>query len=393
MGSISPPAFPNIFFAVYAAFIRPIFFPCLPLDFQRGRGARGVSLGKENPMYSKVYSALLHGIESRLVSVEADVSEGLPVFEMVGFLASEVKEAKERVRTALRNNGYTLPVRRITVNVSPASIKKTGAGFDLPVAVSVLAAQGIVRVQGLSDLFLVGELGLNGDVLPVDGILPMVLAAREAGKRICVLPADNASEAKLVPDIEVVGVKSLKEVAVFLTEGKVSAHEELPFKEEEESRYDFSEVNGQKFLRRACEVAASGMHNLLMIGPPGSGKTMAAKCIPSILPPMSGEEQLELSKIYSVCGLFRNRRKLISKRPFRSPHHTVSVIGLTGGGSMPKPGEISLAHGGVLFLDELPEFQKQTIEILRQPLEEKKSALSARMGTVRFPRISCSAPL
>lgn len=318
--------------------------------------------------------------------VEADISEGMPLFEMVGFLSSEVKESKERVRTALRNSGYILPPKRITVNFIPANIKKTGSCFDLPIALSILAAVGLVPQESLKNCFVTGEVSLNGAVKPVNGILPMVSEAKERGIKKVLVPLENLKEASLVKDLEIYAIESIKEVIGLLNGGiyqeKRKEMEEMP---EIEKTADFSEIQGQKVLKRACEVAVSGMHNLLIVGAPGAGKTMAAMRIPGILPPLEEEEQMELSKIYSVCGMFRNREKLMSVRPFRCPHHTVTAVGLAGGGAIPRPGEISLAHKGVLFLDEFTEFQKNALEILRQPMEEKSVRLVRINGTYEYP--------
>lgn len=321
-----------------------------------------------------------------LVSVESDISDGLPMFNMVGFLSAEVKEAKDRVRTALKNAGLNMPVKRITVNISPASIKKSGTGFDLPIAVSVLKAMDVIISDLLETMVFAGELGLDGSIHGVNGILPMVLAAKEHGIKTCVVPKNNVGEASLVPGIDIVGVSSLLDVIKFLNDGQSPF--ENPPKSEKTKRpgyNDFSDINGMPFLRRACEVAVSGMHNMLLIGPPGSGKTFITKALPSIMPPLTEEEQLELSKIYSVCGLFTERGELMNERPFRSPHHTISDIGLTGGGTLPKPGEISLAHKGILFLDEMLEFRRSTIEILRQPLEEGRVNVVRVSGDYTFP--------
>lgn len=339
-------------------------------------------------MYSIVNTATIFGIDSKLISVEADISEGMPIFEMVGYLSSEVKEAKERVRAALKNAGYALPIKRITVNLSPASIRKTGAGFDLPIAVAILSAIGIINCEKLSSICLCGEIGLDGKIQPVNGVLSMAMEARRNNLQIMIVPKDNLVEARLVNDLTTIGVSQISEVIELLNEGVFDAKDEIINMEEtsqEDMEYDFSMINGQQALRRACEVAISGMHNMLMVGPPGAGKSMIAKCIPSILPAMDADEQLELSKIYSVCGMFDERGGLMKKRPFRSPHHTVSPQGLVGGGQNPKPGEISLAHGGVLFLDELTEFTKSTIEMLRQPLEDKKVNISRTSGSFTFP--------
>ena len=338
-------------------------------------------------MYSVVNTATIFGIDSKIISVEADISEGMPIFEMVGYLSSEVKEAKERVRAALKNEGYALPIKRITVNLSPASIRKTGAGFDLPIAVAILSAIGIINCHRLPNICLCGEIALDGKIQPVNGVLSMVMEAKKNNLDIVIVPKENLMEARLVTGIRTLGVSQLKEVIDILNNGTFEAQEEIVFDSPEvkDEQYDFSMINGQKALRRACEVSISGMHNLLMVGPPGAGKSMIAKCIPSILPSMDSEEQMELSKIYSVSGMFDERKGLIKNRPFRSPHHTVSAQGLVGGGHIPKPGEISLAHGGVLFLDELTEFNKSTLEILRQPLEDKKVNISRATGSFTFP--------
>ena len=348
-------------------------------------------------MYSIVSTAIIHGISSIPVQVEADVSDGLPVFDMVGFVASEVKEARERVRTALRNSGYRLPAKRITVNLSPASIKKTGSSFDLPVEAAILAAFQIITAKNLSSILIVGEIGLDGRVQPVEGILPIAAQAREQGFTHCMVPYENRMEACMIKNIQTVAVKDIKDVIDYLNDPvpqQVSAENtDIFLKDCEQNQEasgsrqepDFSQINGQRLVRRACEVAAAGMHNFLMIGPPGAGKTMIAKRIPTILPPMYEEEQLELAKIYSISGMLLHNCCLMKKRPFRSPHHTITPQGLAGGGKVPKPGEISLAHKGVLFLDELAEFQKSTLELLRQPMEEKQIHISRVHGSCSYP--------
>ncbi len=338
-------------------------------------------------MYSIVNTATIFGIDSKIVSVEADISEGMPIFEMVGYLSSEVKEAKERVRAALKNEGYALPIKRITVNLSPASIRKTGAGFDLPIAIAILSAIGIIDSEKLNNVCLLGEIALDGKIQPINGVLSMVMEAKKKGLELVIVPIDNLAEARLVTGIKTIGAARLGEVIDIFNADSIEM-EELPDIEHEPSlevEYDFSMINGQKALRRACEIAISGMHNLLMVGPPGAGKSMIAKCIPSILPTMDMDEQMELSKIYSVSGMFDERKGLIKNRPFRSPHHTISSQGLVGGGNIPKPGEISLAHKGVLFLDELTEFNKSTLEILRQPLEDKHVNIARVNGSFTFP--------
>ena len=339
-------------------------------------------------MYSVISTAILNGIEGIPCRVEADISEGMPVFEMVGFLGAEVREAKERVRTALKNCGFHLPVKRITINILPANLKKNGSGFDLPIALALLKTMGIIVDKKEVDYFVVGELGLDGEVHGINGILSMVTAAKDSKNTVFIVPMDNFKEASLVPDITVIGVSSLMEAISFINDDIVPNIIERKNKTStnaEEEYLDFSNINGQNFVKRACEISASGMHNLLMIGPPGAGKTMMAKAIPSILPDMTSDEQLLLSKVYSACGLFQEREALMSKRPFRSPHHTISVAGLTGGGNRVRPGELSLASFGVLFLDELPEFRTETLEILRQPLEDKIIHITRAGGDFVFP--------
>ncbi len=319
-------------------------------------------------MYSTIKTAVLQGIKTRPIHVEIDISNGMPSFDMVGHLSAEVKEGKERVRTALHSLGIILPAKRITMNLSPADIPKSGTGFDLPMAVALLLSLGLVPEELCRDVLFVGELSLNGQLLPVKGVLPIISDGINQGIKRFVIPKENEQEGLLVKKAEVFAFSSLEEVMQFLN-GKPYQKTQYNIEETRTGKnIDFSDVNGQQFLKRACEVAASGMHNILMVGPPGAGKTMISERVATILPPLSEEEQLELSKIYSVCGLLGKETTLISQRPFRNPHHTITRAGLTGGGRIPKPGEISLAHNGVLFLDELPEFQKNTLEILRQPL-------------------------
>lgn len=300
-------------------------------------------------MFSKVYSGGLRGIDGYVVQVEADVSNGLPGFYMVGSLASEVKEAEERVRTAMRNSGYHLSSKKITVNLSPANVRKEGTACDLPVAVAVLAAYGIVMQPELKYTGFLGELGLDGRIKPVRGVLSMVLAMAETGLRRCFLPEENVAEGVAADCMEIVKIRNLQEVVELLNEPDEICAERVSADMDCQTAYhvDFSEVNGQKFMRRATEVAVAGGHNLLYIGPPGSGKSMMARRIPTIMPELSREEQLEVSKVYSICGMLPQGHALIGTRPYRSPHHTISAQALTGGGIWPKPGEISLASRGV----------------------------------------------
>ncbi len=338
-------------------------------------------------MFSKVLSGGLRGIDGYVVQVEADVSDGLPGFYMVGSLASEVKEAEERVRTAMRNSGYHLSSKKITVNLSPANVRKEGTACDLPVAIAVLAAYGIILPEGLKETAFLGELGLDGRIKPVRGVLPMVLAMAEKGIRRCFLAEDNVAEGVAAACMEIIKITSLKQVSLLLNEpDQIRAeHAEAALDPETDYPVDFSEINGQRLMRRATEVAVAGGHNLLYIGPPGSGKSMMARRIPTIMPSLTREEQLEVSKVYSICGMLPEGHALIGTRPYRAPHHTISAQALTGGGLWPKPGEISLASRGVLFLDELAEFQKKTLEILRQPLEEQQVTVSRVNGSYTFP--------
>jgi magnesium chelatase family protein len=341
--------------------------------------------------FSTVVSAATEGLAVEFVHVEADVSNGLPVFHMVGYLASEVKEAGERVRTAIKNSGFDFPAKRTVINLSPATMRKRGASFDLPIAVAVLTALGELSGSRIQNTLIIGEMGLDGSVRKVPGILPIVAEAKEREVRRCIVPEENKAEAALVSGMQVIGVKDLKETIEFLKSGskpqkkKVQQTGSMQERETEESFPDFGDLCGQKNVRRAAEIAVAGGHNLLLIGPPGSGKTMTAGCIAGILPPMSTEESMEVTKIYSVMGMVDEKQPLIRKRPFRNVHHTATRAALIGGGMIPRPGEISLAHQGVLFLDELPEFKKGVLEVLRQPLEQHCIRITRNYGTYTFP--------
>ncbi len=340
-------------------------------------------------MFCSVLSGGIRGIESFPVSVETDISSGMPCVDIVGYVGNEVREAKERVRTALRNEGRSLPVARITVNLSPADVKKTGTGFDLPIALSMLGCMGVIDPASLEATLVAGELSLSGDICPTRGILPMVMMAKQQGAGRCIVPADNAREASVVEDIEVFGVSSLADcIAFLLGDKKISptkSHLRLDLNKEHVYEQDFAGIRGQRLARRGAEIAAAGLHNLIMMGPPGAGKTLIAKCIPSIMPPLSEEECLEVSAIYSVRGALAEGEGLITRRPFVSVHSSSTDISLVGGGAMPRPGAVSLAHKGVLFLDELPEFSRKALEALRQPLEDGKVHITRNRDICTFP--------
>ncbi|MBR3599503.1 MAG: YifB family Mg chelatase-like AAA ATPase, partial [Lachnospiraceae bacterium] len=342
-------------------------------------------------MFSKVTSCALLGIEGTIISVEADVNDGLPMFTMVGYLSSSVKEAGERVRTALKNSGFHMPPKRITINLSPADIRKDGSGFDLPVAVAVLLSIGILPEfdVDLEKTIILGELGLNGEVKPIAGVLPMVSHCQKLGYESFIVPKANAREASLIKGIMVYGVESLEETAEFIQGIRIIEPEvgvgEMDNRTDNDANVDFLEVKGQATLKRGMEIAAAGFHNVLMTGAAGAGKSMIAKRLPTIMPKLTFEECIDITKIYSVSGLLDNNNALITRRPFRSPHHTISSYALVGGGTVPRPGEISLAHNGVLFLDELPEFNKNVLEVMRQPIEDRNINISRVNATYVFP--------
>jgi magnesium chelatase family protein len=340
-------------------------------------------------MLAKTLTGAVIGVNGLLVEVEVDIAFGLPSFSTVGLPEGAVRESKDRVKAAIKNCGYEFPSRRITVNLAPADVKKEGAGYDLPMALGILAAAEILDSTILDRYAMIGELSLDGSVRPARGILPMALKARQAGLAGILVPTANASEAAVVSGIDVIAVETLHQAVEFLAGlielSPTRVDVEAIFHNDTVYDIDYDEVKGQEHVKRALEIAAAGNHNLLMKGPPGSGKTMLARRLPTILPNLTFQEALETTKIYSVMGLLPEEKPLLTTRPFRAPHHTISDAGLIGGGQMPKPGEVSLAHNGVLFLDESPEFKKNVLEVLRQPLEDGTVTIARAAHTLSFP--------
>ena len=336
-------------------------------------------------MLARLRTAALSGVEAYPVQVEVDVSFGLPVFAMVGLPDASVRESRDRVRSAIRNSGFEFPPHRITVNLAPADVRKAGAAFDLPIALGVLAAQGIVEQRAILDTMVLGELSLDGAIQPASGVLPVAARARREGARALLVPARNAPEAALVDGLRIVPVTDLNDAVAALNHPEAPRSVPAARPSSEAAVADLADVRGQHLARRALEIAAAGGHNLLMVGPPGAGKTMLARRLPGILPPLDSDESLEVTAIHSVAGLLLPGSGLMTTRPFRAPHHTVSTAALIGGGAHPRPGEISLAHHGVLFLDELPEFSRTALDSMRQPLEEGSVVVARVSRTVTLP--------